>query len=81
MRIFIFIIAALTLASVVRSDDNTASRWVSYSNNPVIEARVDSLLQLMTLEEKIGQMTQFSANWSITGPVMSDDFKPYLERG
>jgi beta-glucosidase len=81
MRIFIFIIAALTLASVVRSDDNTASRWVSYSNNPVIEARVDSLLQLMTLEEKIGQMTQFSANWSITGPVMSDDFKPYLEKG
>jgi beta-glucosidase len=35
----------------------------------------------MTLEEKIGQMTQFSANWSITGPVMSDDFKPYLDKG
>jgi beta-glucosidase len=26
-------------------------------------------------------MTQFSANWSITGPVMSDDLKPYLEKG
>ncbi len=55
--------------------------WVSYSGDRQVERRVDSVLQLMTLEEKIGQMTQFSANWSITGPVMSDDFKPYLEKG
>ncbi len=57
------------------------NKWHSYSGNKQIERRVDSLLRLMTLEEKIGQMTQFSANWSITGPVMSDDFKPYLEKG
>ena len=56
-------------------------RWVSYSGDKDVEKRVDSVLALMTLEEKIGQMTQFSANWSITGPVMSDDFKPYLEKG
>lgn len=55
--------------------------WESYSGDPKVEARVDSVLELMTLQEKIGQMTQFSANWSITGPVMSDDFKPYLEEG
>ena len=55
--------------------------WESYSGDPLVEARVDSLLELMTLQEKIGQMTQFSANWSITGPVMSDDFKPYLDQG
>ena len=57
------------------------SAWHSYSGDPKVEARVDSLLELMTLQEKIGQMTQFSANWSITGPVMSDDFKPYLDQG
>lgn len=55
--------------------------WESYSGDPKVEVRVDSLLELMTLQEKIGQMTQFSANWSITGPVMSDDFKPYLDQG
>jgi len=55
--------------------------WHSYSGDKEIEHRVDSVLKLMTLEEKIGQMTQFSANWSITGPVMSDDFKPYLDKG
>ncbi|GJH39663.1 glycosyl hydrolase [Capnocytophaga sp. HP1101] len=35
----------------------------------------------MTLEEKIGQMTQFSADWSVTGPVMADKYQPYLEKG
>ncbi len=57
------------------------SAWQSFSGYKRIEKRVDSVLKLMTLEEKIGQMTQFSANWSITGPVMSDDFQPYLEKG
>lgn len=57
------------------------SAWQSFSGDKRIEKRVDSVLKLMTLEEKIGQMTQFSANWSITGPVMSDDFQPYLEKG
>ncbi len=59
--------------------DNSA--WKSFSGDKRIEQRVDSVLKLMTLEEKIGQMTQFSANWSITGPVMPDNFQPYLEKG
>lgn len=33
-----------------------------------IERRVDSLLALMTLEEKIGQMNQYSGFWDVTGP-------------
>lgn len=57
------------------------SKWKSYSGDPKIEARVDSVLALMTLEEKIGQMAQYSCNWDVTGPVMSDDFYPYLKQG
>lgn len=57
------------------------SEWKSYSGDRNIERRVDSVLSLMTLEEKIGQMNQFSANWDITGPVMTDDFEPYLKKG
>lgn len=34
-----------------------------------IERRVDSLLLLMTLEEKVGQMNQYSATWDLTGPA------------
>ncbi len=32
-------------------------------------AEVDSVLQLMTLEEKIGQMNQYNGFWKATGPV------------
>lgn len=90
MRVVINIIFVLAMISIlgcgsnsniVNKADIANTQWESYSGNPQVEARVDSLLRLMTLEEKIGQMTQFSANWSITGPVMSDDFKPYLEKG
>lgn len=34
-----------------------------------IERRVDSVLKLMTLEEKIGQMNQYNGFWDATGPV------------
>lgn len=34
-----------------------------------IERRVDSVLNLMTLEEKIGQMNQYNGFWEVTGPA------------
>jgi beta-glucosidase len=33
-----------------------------------IDTKVDSLLSLMTLEEKIGQMNQYNGFWNVTGP-------------
>ena len=63
------------------SSPSGSSKWQSFSGDKNIERKVDSVLALMTLEEKIGQMSQFSANWDITGPVMPDDFQPYLEKG
>ena len=34
-----------------------------------IERKVDSLLQLMTIEEKVGQMNQYNGFWDVTGPI------------
>lgn len=34
-----------------------------------IDFSVDSLLKLMTLEEKIGQMNQYNGFWDVTGPA------------
>ncbi|MBY0487742.1 MAG: beta-glucosidase BglX [Flavobacteriaceae bacterium] len=34
-----------------------------------IDKKVDSLLALMTLEEKIGQLNQYNGFWDITGPT------------
>lgn len=81
-----YILAVILLAACGTPSSGTtgatgSGKWQSFSGDKRIEQRVDSVLKLMTLEEKIGQMTQFSANWSITGPVMPDDFQPYLEKG
>ena len=34
-----------------------------------IEFKVDSLLKIMTVEEKIGQMNQYNGFWNVTGPA------------
>lgn len=79
ISLLLLTVIAFGLASCNQS--SISSEWKSFSGDKSIEKRVDSVLRLMTLEEKIGQMTQFSANASITGPVMSDDYRPYMEKG
>ncbi|MCF7885076.1 MAG: beta-glucosidase BglX [Candidatus Marinimicrobia bacterium] len=38
-----------------------------------IEKKVNTLLQKMTLEEKIGQLNQYSSTWELTGPTPEDE--------
>ncbi len=40
-----------------------------------IDQNVDSVLNLMTLEEKIGQLNQYNDDWMATGPVTLDNDK------
>ena len=42
---------------------------ISASNAEIVNKKVDSLLSIMTLEEKIGQMNQYNGFWNITGPA------------
>lgn len=37
-----------------------------------LDRKVDSVLNLMTLEEKVGQMNQYNGFWNVTGPVPKD---------
>lgn len=47
-----------------------------FAQKRTIDQKVDSLLKLMTLEEKIGQMNQFVSDWSDpTGPITKDGDK------
>lgn len=77
------IVTAITCVALVTAGvcKASAGEWKSFSGDKQIEQRVDSVLQLMTLDEKIGQMAQFSCNWDVTGPIMADDFEPYLRKG
>src|SRR5512143_2103159 len=38
-----------------------------------IDQRIDSVLKLMTLDEKIGQMNQYNGPWAATGPLTNDN--------
>src|SRR6516164_11068991 len=40
-----------------------------------IDQKVDSVLKLMTLDEKIGQMNQYNGDWDATGPITKDGDK------
>ncbi len=56
-----------------------------YSSAPddpsrVTEHKVDSVLGLMTLEEKIGQMVLYNGSWDVTGPATGTDDRKKLEK-
>ncbi len=55
----------------------------SLSSKPVsvMDTFIDSLIQKMTLEEKIGQTVLFSAGWESTGPTLDKNYLNYLREG
>ena len=59
MKIYIRVILLLTILSGYSQEKNT-------------EKKVDDLLKKMTLNEKIGQLNQYSGFWDFTGPVPKD---------
>lgn len=43
--------------------------------------KVDSLLKVMTLEEKVGQLVLFTSDWSITGPTIREGYEKDIREG
>jgi beta-glucosidase len=60
--------AALVLIAAGCSDKILKSP-VAYSKESILDTKVDSVLQLMTLEEKTGQLNQYNGFYEITGPT------------
>lgn len=60
---------AITALIVAGCSNKILKSPVSYSKENVLETKVDSVLQLMTLEEKVGQLNQYNGFWDITGPT------------
>jgi beta-glucosidase len=54
----------------------------AFSQEKSIPQKVDSVLRLMTLEEKIGQMNQYNGDWEATGPITnSGDKQEQIRKG
>ena len=59
-------LATILFSLLIACDEVERTNIVTTDNT--IEKRVDSLMALMTLEEKIGQMNQYNGFWDVTGP-------------
>ncbi|MEM7571743.1 MAG: glycoside hydrolase family 3 N-terminal domain-containing protein [Bacteroidota bacterium] len=59
------------------SAQSPPSNWI----NPAHEQKIDSLLEIMTLEEKVGQMTLFTSDWDQTGPTLREGYRADVTAG
>lgn len=48
---------------------------IARAQQKTVDQQVDSVMQLMTLDEKIGQLNQYSDDWTATGPMTVDSEK------
>ena len=57
--------------------------FLSASGQKTFEEKADSIIALMTLDEKVGQLNMLTGNWEATGPVLrgSDDKVQLLKEG
>src|SRR5690554_4886573 len=50
-------------------------------HDPLIERKIDSLLVLMTLPEKVGQLVLFTSDIDVTGPTIREGYKDDIHKG
>ncbi|PKH67417.1 beta-glucosidase BglX [Flavobacterium sp. ALD4] len=67
-NLFLLASSVLALVALAACSSKMTNTSVAYSKINPIDARVDSILNLMTLEEKVGQLNQYNGFWEITGP-------------
>jgi beta-glucosidase len=72
------IIASFTsilLITLLQPVSSAAQKQPPGIRGKTIDQKVDSVVKLMTLEEKVGQMNQYNGDWSATGPITKDGDK------
>lgn len=53
----------------------------SSNEDSIIEGKIDSIISIMTLEEKIGQTVIYTSDSDVTGPVLDKNYQNYLRNG
>lgn len=77
----IFWIYGLMLLGVL-ANSCTGIKKQSTNQSPLaIDARVDSLMQLMSLSDKVGQLVLYTSTWDVTGPVMNQNSLDEIKTG
>ena len=71
----------LSVLLIIISCNNSKSLHHSKKQTTVFDDKVDSLMNLMTLEEKIGQTVMYSGSGAVTGPTVNADYRTYIKEG
>ena len=67
--------------ATVRKPNRTRQNPNPETQTRSIDARVDSVLNLMTLDEKIGQITLFTSDYDVTGPTIRKGYADDIKSG
>lgn len=73
-KILLLVFATTLLLTACRqqSPERQESFW---------DQKADSVLKLMTLEEKIGQMVLYTSDWDVTGPTLRQGYLEDIRKG
>ena len=77
MRKYLFLLAVMPLVMSAFVSCGDTSSTLSKD----MQRKIDSLLNVMTLEEKVGQMVLFTSDWDVTGPTMKSDYLDDIRTG
>ncbi len=69
--------SAVTSATTVEQSQDSPVRFTPLHNPD----KVDSVLSLMTMEEKVGQLNLLSSGFAETGPVLSEQYRDMIFEG
>ncbi|MCL1943068.1 MAG: beta-glucosidase BglX [Candidatus Azobacteroides sp.] len=75
-KILNLLFLSLLLSNIISCSQNKTSK-----SDADMDRFVDDLMSKMTLEEKLGQMTQLVVGFDTTGPVMSKDVEEKIKAG
>jgi beta-glucosidase len=73
------LLVLLLMAAIAFSCNKPASS--GSGDEAAMNRKIDSLIGAMTLEEKVGQLTQFTSDWGTTGPFMRPEFESDIRTG
>ncbi|MFE3866701.1 beta-glucosidase BglX [Flavobacterium sp. LS2P90] len=69
---FVYTSFAIIIITIISCSKKITQPSSAFSKENILERKVDSVLNLMTLEEKVGQLNQYNGFWEITGPTPKD---------
>lgn len=72
-------VSGIIMAAIIVSGCTTEKD--DRSGDILLDRKVDSVLSLMTLEEKLGQLTLYTSDWDVTGPVMNPEYMEDIRTG